>query len=119
MHKVTEENIDFYISKWHNGDSKLELHEFLGLTVDQYSTFLEKNELPENHTFNIQNDLGEVSYDMTEENVDFYVSKWHNGKSKLELHEYLGLSFEEYSTFVETNKLPENHKFNPENDLDN
>jgi hypothetical protein len=58
-------------------------------------------------------------HNITEENVDFYVLKWHNGKSKLELHEFLGLSLEQYSKFVETNEIPENHKFNPENDVDN
>lgn len=43
---VTEENIDDLIEKWHDGDSKLPLHEYLGLTFEEYAYFVEKGELP-------------------------------------------------------------------------
>lgn len=38
---VTEENIDELIETWHNGDSKQPLHEFLGLTFEQYSHWVQ------------------------------------------------------------------------------
>ncbi|PLS19422.1 hypothetical protein CVD28_03125 [Bacillus sp. M6-12] len=34
------EKIDDYIEEWHNGDSDKELHEFLGLTWEQYSIYV-------------------------------------------------------------------------------
>jgi hypothetical protein len=43
---------------------------------------------------------------LTEEKTDQLIEEWHNGKSPLELHEYLGMTIEQYSLFVETNKLP-------------
>lgn len=34
--------------------------------------------------------------------IDFFISEWHqNFNSKLQLHEFLGLSIEEYSLFAE------------------
>jgi len=33
-------NIDNYIELWHNSDSILELHEFLGMTIEEYSDYL-------------------------------------------------------------------------------
>lgn len=44
--KVTNENVDDLIEKWHGSDSELELHEYLGLTWLQYAHFVETNELP-------------------------------------------------------------------------
>lgn len=32
--------------------------------------------------------------------VDVYIARWHNSKSKQKLHEYLGLTWEEYLDFV-------------------
>ena len=36
--------------------------------------------------------------------VDDMIDDWHNGDSDLELHEYLGMSLEEYENFVEGNE---------------
>jgi Ca2+-binding EF-hand superfamily protein len=44
---LTEEKVDQLIEEWHNGNSPLELHEFLGMTNEQYSRFVESNELPQ------------------------------------------------------------------------
>ncbi len=33
--------------------------------------------------------------------IDDYVERWHLSSSRLELHEYLGLSLQEYSKWVE------------------
>lgn len=33
--------------------------------------------------------------------VNDYIDMWHNGHSKLPLHEYLGLTMEEYNLFVD------------------
>lgn len=35
--EVTEDNIHDLIDQWHKGESELELHEFLGLTWEQYA----------------------------------------------------------------------------------
>lgn len=39
--EVTEEDIDDYISEWHKSTSTLPLHEFLGMTWDEYGRWLE------------------------------------------------------------------------------
>lgn len=48
MKKVTPENIDELIEDWHNSSDKekRELHEFLGLTWEQYVEYVETNQLP-------------------------------------------------------------------------
>lgn len=33
--------IDDYIDSWHNSDSSLELHEFLGMSLKEYALYLE------------------------------------------------------------------------------
>lgn len=38
--KKISKNIDDTIDNWHNGISKLELHEYLGMTWDEYSEWL-------------------------------------------------------------------------------
>ncbi len=32
--------------------------------------------------------------------IDDWVEQWHKGQSRLELHEYLGMTLEEYSNWV-------------------
>lgn len=43
--KITEENIDDYLEKWHNSSSDLEVHEYLGLTIEQYARWVETSKL--------------------------------------------------------------------------
>lgn len=43
---VTNENIHDFIEKWHESDSEVPLHEYLGLTWDEYSYFVKTDELP-------------------------------------------------------------------------
>lgn len=38
------EDIDDYIDQWHEGDSKEELHDFLGFTQDEYELWLHNND---------------------------------------------------------------------------
>jgi len=33
--------VDDYIEQWHDGDSQLELHDFLGMTLSEYELFVE------------------------------------------------------------------------------
>ena len=40
--KVSMSAIDDYVDNWHDGNSNLELHEFLGLTHDEYTQWVEK-----------------------------------------------------------------------------
>jgi len=48
LHKQgLELDIDDYIDEWHNGDSNKELHEYLGMTWDEYKIYLETDTLPE------------------------------------------------------------------------
>lgn len=44
--KVTKENIGDLIEEWHGSDSNQELHEFLGLTWEQYARWVKTDELP-------------------------------------------------------------------------
>lgn len=46
MSQVTEENIHDLIEQWHESNSNQELHEFLGLTFNQYAHWVSTNELP-------------------------------------------------------------------------
>lgn len=39
-------------------------------------------------------------------NIDDLVDEWHQSDSTISLHEYLGMSFSEYSKFVEKDILP-------------
>lgn len=45
--------------------------------------------------------LGEVSQD----DIYDYVTQWHESDSKLPLHEYLGLTSEEYSDWLTTSEI--------------
>lgn len=40
--KALESDINDYIDEWHDGDSTLELHEYLGLTNDEFSLYVEQ-----------------------------------------------------------------------------
>jgi len=33
--------VDDYIEQWHDGDSQLELHDFLGMTLSEYALFVQ------------------------------------------------------------------------------
>lgn len=39
--------IDDYIAAWHDSDSDLALHEFLGMTTEQYRQWFDQHHLPE------------------------------------------------------------------------
>lgn len=43
--EVTEENINDLIGKWHESDSELELHEYVGFTWEQYARWVETGNL--------------------------------------------------------------------------
>ncbi len=43
--EVNAEDIHDYIAEWHNGDSIEELHEYLGMTWDEYGHWFETGEL--------------------------------------------------------------------------
>jgi hypothetical protein len=38
--KVSADEIDDYVDKWHNSPSGLELHEYMGITRDEYAIWL-------------------------------------------------------------------------------
>ena len=42
--EATWDQVDDWIDKWHDGDSKLGLHEFLGMTQDEYALFVKTTE---------------------------------------------------------------------------
>jgi hypothetical protein len=44
---------------------------------------------------------------MNREELDDLVDKWHDSDTKVSLHEYLGMSREEYSVWVEFDILPD------------
>lgn len=39
---ITEEDLEEFVELWHMGDSKESLHEYLGMTWDEYKTWIEK-----------------------------------------------------------------------------
>lgn len=41
----------------------------------------------------------------TKENINRLVEEWHNSESDMEVHEYLGLTFEQYPQWVENGKF--------------
>lgn len=43
--KDYDEEIDDAISDWHNGDSQLNLHEFLGLSWEEHSSWVKNSEM--------------------------------------------------------------------------
>jgi len=45
---VTWDDIDDFIDEWHNGDYGCSLHEFLGMSKEQYALLLQSPQL-ENH----------------------------------------------------------------------
>ena len=49
MQMKTDEEIDDLVDQWHAGDGKVPLHEFLGMTWEQYGEWLESNLWPK-HT---------------------------------------------------------------------
>jgi hypothetical protein len=50
---ATKSVFDDKIDEWHEGDSKQPLHEYLGLTKEQYMLWLRKPELVEKHYRNL------------------------------------------------------------------
>jgi len=44
---VTKDNIDDLIDSWHESDTEQKLHEYLRLTLEQYSQWVETNKLPD------------------------------------------------------------------------
>lgn len=38
------EDIDDYVERWHEGDGDVELHEYLGLSWDEYALWVEKSD---------------------------------------------------------------------------
>jgi len=53
------ESIDDKIEEWHNSDSNLKLHEYLGLTIEEYESLVIRPN-------SIKNDLMEISKRYTE-----------------------------------------------------
>jgi hypothetical protein len=42
---MTDEEIDNLIDRWHNGEGgDIDLHEFLGMTYEEYQEFVEREE---------------------------------------------------------------------------
>lgn len=39
--------------------------------------------------------------------IDALIEAWHTGDSDIPLHEYLGLTWQEYLDWLKTGKLPE------------
>ncbi|MGS2779908.1 hypothetical protein ACVBAX_21455 [Robertmurraya sp. GLU-23] len=47
-----------------------------------------------------------VKLKLTNDNIYDFIEEWHNSDSEKELHEYLGLTFEQYAYWVKTDQLP-------------
>lgn len=53
------DEIDDYIDKWHDGDSDLPLHDYLGMSRDEYAAWIE---LPSNLTYIVAAHQYKVDY---------------------------------------------------------
>ena len=42
---MSEKSMDDMITEWHEGDSDMELHEYLGLTLEQYNRWVQIGEI--------------------------------------------------------------------------
>lgn len=49
----------------------------------------------------------DILSDMNREQLDDLVDKWHDSDTKMSLHEYLGMSREEYAVWTEFDILPD------------
>jgi hypothetical protein len=49
----------------------------------------------------------DILSDMNREELDDLVDKWHDSDTKMSLHEYLGMSREEYAVWTEFDILPD------------
>jgi hypothetical protein len=49
--RLTNENIDDLIDAWHESDGSQALHEFLGLTWEEFKYWVENKSLPEKKLF--------------------------------------------------------------------
>lgn len=47
---------------------------------------------------------------VTEETIEQYIEKWHEGNSQQSLHDYLGLTWDQYKAWAETGKIPKIEK---------
>jgi hypothetical protein len=58
--------------------------------------------------FDIKDDLTKRSGNMkaTKENIDDLIDEWHESNSELPLHEYLGLTWEQYKHWIKSDELP-------------
>ena len=41
--KLTQEQIDDKVDEWHNSNTNMLLHEYLGMTWDEYKEYIENN----------------------------------------------------------------------------
>lgn len=46
----------------------------------------------------------------TEENIHDLIDEWHQSDSNVELHQHLGMTFEEYAYWVKTDKFMQTEK---------
>lgn len=44
---VNESNIDDLIAEWHDGNSELELYDYLGLSIEEYFHYVNTGKLPD------------------------------------------------------------------------
>ena len=67
--KIDPKDIDEYVEYWHTSDSKQELHEFLGMTFEEYGKFMMKdcvNELLESRRLKAAYDIQDIKCFKTE-----------------------------------------------------
>lgn len=43
--EVLPQEVDDFVDRWHEGTSELELHEFLGMTWDEYSAWVQRSDV--------------------------------------------------------------------------
>ena len=106
--EASPDQINDFSEKYRRSGSHLKLHEYLGLSKDEYISYVsqvftieeiikQRKGQPSEESF-----ISQCLKGMTRpEFVDDFIEMWHRSQSKTPLFEYLGMRLSEYNGFVE------------------
>lgn len=80
------DEIDDYIDKWHDGDSELPLHAYLGMSRDEYAAWIES---PDSLTYIVSARLYNVNYKDVIAQVATMAARSANGSKMPEVRSWL------------------------------
>lgn len=102
--KINYEYIDKWVKEWQDSNSDLSLREYLGLSHEEFSTYVKSRNNSDNTKRKKYTDKVDHKYlDMW---ADSKVIEWHESDSKLSLQEYLGMTNDEYNSWLMGETVP-------------